>query len=116
MANLDSLIPARPFVGNLTPAQQEALNTFKAVLTKSSLYTPATDHSSASHDDSMLLWFLRARSFNPAAAQKQFADAEAWRERHEVDALYSYLVVDEFECSKRFNHAGQEGIRNIRPG
>ncbi|RDB15322.1 Sec14 cytosolic factor [Hypsizygus marmoreus] len=106
MANPDSSIPVHPFaghLGNLTASQQEALDTFKAALTKSGLYTPATDHSSvASHDDTTLLRFLRARAFNPAAARNQFADAEAWRKRHDVDALYSSFEVDEFERSKRF--------------
>lgn len=46
--------------------------------------------------------FLRARSFNPAAAQKQFADAESWRKKHDVDKLYEELKPDEMLQSQRF--------------
>ena len=46
--------------------------------------------------------FLRARRFDPVKAQKQFADAEAWRVKHNVDELYSTFPVDELEDSRRF--------------
>lgn len=46
--------------------------------------------------------FLRARRFDPAKAQKQFADAESWRAKHNVDELFETFPVDEFEASKRF--------------
>lgn len=46
--------------------------------------------------------FLRARRFDPAKAQKQFADAETWRSKNNVDELFATFPVDEFESSKRF--------------
>jgi hypothetical protein len=46
--------------------------------------------------------FLRARRFDPAKAQKQFADAEAWRKKHGVDALYAGFDPQEMEDSRRF--------------
>lgn len=46
--------------------------------------------------------FLRARRFDTVKAQKQFADAEAWRVKHNVDELYSTFPVDELEDSRRF--------------
>jgi len=46
--------------------------------------------------------FLRARSFNPAAAQKQFSDAEAWKKEHDVDRLFAGFDTEEFEDAQRF--------------
>lgn len=46
--------------------------------------------------------FLRARRFDPVKAQKQFADAEAWRAKHSVDEMFATFPVEEFEDSKRF--------------
>ena len=46
--------------------------------------------------------FLRARTFQPLLAQRQFAAAEAWRRAHGVDRLYATFDPDEFEYSKRF--------------
>ena len=45
---------------------------------------------------------MRARRFDPEKAQKQFADSEAWRTKHNVDELYANFPTDEFEDSKRF--------------
>ncbi len=46
--------------------------------------------------------FLRARRFDPKKAMKQFADSEAWRAKHNVEALYASFPVDEFERARRF--------------
>ena len=46
--------------------------------------------------------FLRARTFQPLLALRQFAAAEAWRRAHGVDRLYATFDPDEFEYSKRF--------------
>lgn len=47
--------------------------------------------------------FLRARSFQPEAALKQFQSAAAWRQKHDVENLYkSGFTVEEFEDAKRF--------------
>ncbi|KAJ3559314.1 hypothetical protein NM688_g423 [Phlebia brevispora] len=89
-------------IGHLTEAQQKAFATFQENLTKAQLYVPSVNGAKASHDDPTLLRFLRARRFDPVKAQKQFADAEAWRVKHGVDTLFSTFSVDEFESSKRF--------------
>ncbi|KAI0345696.1 CRAL/TRIO domain-containing protein [Trametopsis cervina] len=46
--------------------------------------------------------FLRARRFDPGKAQKQFADAEAWRVKNKVDDLYATFPPDEFELAKKY--------------
>lgn len=91
-------------LGHLTEAQQEAFASFRKILAESKLYVPAEEGASEnpSHDESTLLRFLRARRFDPKKAQKQFADAEAWRAKHNVDELYATFPVEEFEASKRF--------------
>ncbi|TFK39054.1 CRAL/TRIO domain-containing protein [Crucibulum laeve] len=101
-STIPSYDPFAGHLGHLTPAQEEALATFKDSLTKSKLYTPPTDISHASHDEPTLIRFLRARSFHPAQAQKQFVDAEAWRKKHDVDNLYATFEHEEFESAKRF--------------
>ncbi|KAK2459680.1 hypothetical protein APHAL10511_008325 [Amanita phalloides] len=102
-------------LGHLTKDQEESFNKFKEVLSSVKLYTPATGTSPASHDEPTLLRFLRARSFQPVPAQKQFADAEAWRRAHDVDRLYATFDPGEFEFSKRFyprwtGHRDKNGI------
>lgn len=46
--------------------------------------------------------FLRARRFDPTKAQKQFAEAEAWRSKHAVDELFASFPTEEFESAKCF--------------
>ncbi|KIK63120.1 hypothetical protein GYMLUDRAFT_222994 [Collybiopsis luxurians FD-317 M1] len=89
-------------VGHLTPEQSVALSEFKAKLSESNLYTPASDDSPASHDDPTLLRFLRARRFDPTKAKKQFADTHMWRTKHDVDKLFKEFDPVEFEDAKRF--------------
>ncbi|PIL22322.1 hypothetical protein GSI_15010 [Ganoderma sinense ZZ0214-1] len=89
---------------HLTHDQQAALSSFKDILAKARLYSPPSDpdRPRPSHDEPTLLRFLRARRFDPHKASKQFADAEAWRAKHNVEALYATFPVDEFETSRRF--------------
>ncbi|KAH9480189.1 Sec14 cytosolic factor [Psilocybe cubensis] len=92
-------------LGNLNPIQEQALTTFKDNLTKANLYVPAVEGPEAvkaSHDDATLLRFLRARSFNPSAAQKQFADAENWRKKHNVTEIYKEIGAEDLDLSRRF--------------
>lgn len=42
-------------LGNLTPEQEQALETFRQELTTAGLYTPTSEGSNASHDDATLL-------------------------------------------------------------
>ncbi|KAI9064652.1 CRAL/TRIO domain-containing protein [Trametes sanguinea] len=87
-------------LNHLTPDQQAAFAVFKDTLAKAQLYSPERPHPT--HDEPTLLRFLRARRFDPHKAHKQFADAEAWRKKHNVDALYATFPVDEFESARRF--------------
>ncbi|KIL67953.1 hypothetical protein M378DRAFT_73147 [Amanita muscaria Koide BX008] len=89
-------------LGHLTKEQEEVFATFKENLISAKLYTAPSDTSPASHDDTTLLRFLRARTFQPVPAQKQFADAEAWRKHHDVDRLYASFNAEELESTKRF--------------
>jgi len=89
-------------LGHLTAAQQQALSTFKANLTKNNLYRPPTNDQNASHDEPTLLRFLRARRYDPEKAEKQFSDTEAWRQKHNVDNLFATFDLIELETSKRF--------------
>jgi len=94
-------------LGHLTAEQEAALATFKENLTKDKLYSVPEGDGQApgtkpSHDDPTLLRFLRARHFDPVKAQKQFADAEAWRAKHDVDNLFATFPADEFETARRF--------------
>lgn len=79
------------------------LEAFKVKLASDGLYQPPSHHcTQASHDDTTLMRFLRARQYDLASAQKQFADTEAWRKRHDVDNLYKDFNADEMESARRF--------------
>ncbi|KAJ7457659.1 CRAL/TRIO domain-containing protein [Mycena galericulata] len=85
-------------LGNLSASQTDALAGFKRTLEEAKLYDPAQP----SPDDPTLLRFLRARSWDPAAALKQFSDAQAWRRKHDVDTLFTTFDPAEFENARRF--------------
>ncbi|PPR07267.1 hypothetical protein CVT26_012427 [Gymnopilus dilepis] len=101
-SNTELVRQLKGHLGNLTPEQEQALSTFKENLIKADLYKPGTESQKPSHDDPTLLRFLRARSFNPAAAQKQFTDTENWRKKHDVPRLFYEISDEDFEHSKRF--------------
>ena len=46
--------------------------------------------------------FLRARSFSPVAAQKQFSASENWRKKHNVAQVYYTTKPEDLEYSRRF--------------
>ncbi|KAJ6490191.1 CRAL/TRIO domain-containing protein [Mycena vulgaris] len=85
-------------LGHLSASQEDALAAFKRALADAKLYDPAQPSS----DDPTLLRFLRARSWDPAAALKQFSDTAAWRRKHDVDHLYTNFDPTELESSRRF--------------
>lgn len=91
-------------LGHLTEEQQKAFAAFKERLAQQKLYIPSftSDDQLPSHDEPTLLRFLRARRFDPLKAHKQFADAEAWRTKYNVDELYALFPPDEFESAKHF--------------
>ncbi|KAG8899144.1 hypothetical protein FRB99_006895 [Tulasnella sp. 403] len=106
-------------VGHLTPEQGEALEEFRGLVATAGLYHPGDPHAGIppSHDDATLLYalslhityganltyagtvyrrFLRARGFVPSKALKQFTDAEAWRNRMDIENLYANFNAEEF--------------------
>ncbi|KAJ7750957.1 CRAL/TRIO domain-containing protein [Mycena maculata] len=85
-------------LGHLSPSQESAFVAFKQALGDAKLY----DDAGPSHDDPTLLRFLRARSWDPAAALKQFSDSHAWRNKHDVDNLFATFDSAELEDSRRF--------------
>ncbi|KAG8918482.1 hypothetical protein FRC02_002339 [Tulasnella sp. 418] len=100
--SMDRSLQGHP--GHLTTEQEKALMEFKRLLIDAGLYSPGCpeDQKRPSHDDSTLLRFLRARRFVPAKALKQFSDEEKWRKDNDVDELYKYIDVEEFEETKKF--------------
>ncbi|KAI0051084.1 CRAL/TRIO domain-containing protein [Auriscalpium vulgare] len=86
----------------VTKEQAAALQTFKKTLQAAKLYTPATGDAPASHDDTTLLRFLRARKLDPVKAQAQFSATEEWRRKNDVVNLYATFPTDEFEHAKQF--------------
>ncbi|KAI5304141.1 hypothetical protein KEM56_006804 [Ascosphaera pollenicola] len=86
---------------HLTSEQAKAFDHFKAALQKEGLYTPASNLQPASHDDSTLLRFLRARRFDVQGGLKQFEDTEKWRKENHIDELYAEIDIDSYEESRR---------------
>ncbi|KAG5291783.1 CRAL/TRIO domain-containing protein [Histoplasma ohiense] len=93
--------PLLGFLNHLSPQQSEALISFKLVLKEEQLYTEAHGGARASHDDSTLLRFLRARRFDVQGALDQFRDTEEWRKTNQIDALYRNFDIDSYEDARR---------------
>lgn len=86
-------LPGHP--GNLTDAQTKALHELTALLKQDDALHPP-DSEPPSYQETQLLRFLRARSFNVAAARTMYLKAEAWKKEIQLDRL-----VREFEFSER---------------
>ncbi|ROT43013.1 Sec14 cytosolic factor [Sodiomyces alkalinus F11] len=84
--------------GHLTDHQQSQLIAFKELLTERGLYKPGPP---ASHDDPLLLRYLRARRWVPADAVTQFADTEAWRAANHIDVLYNTIDLTAYDAARR---------------
>ncbi|KAK2774796.1 hypothetical protein FQN52_006087 [Onygenales sp. PD_12] len=93
--------PLLGHLNHLSPEQTEALEAFKAVITEKKLYTAAEGEKAASHDDSTLLRFLRARRFEVNGAVDQFSATEEWRKTNDIDTLYQNFDVDSYEEARR---------------
>ncbi|KKZ59015.1 hypothetical protein EMCG_00880 [[Emmonsia] crescens] len=93
--------PLLGFLNHLSPQQLEALQSFKSVLTEEQLYTEPHGELPASHDDSTLLRFLRARKFDVKGAVDQFRATEEWRKTNQIDALYQNFDVDSYEEARK---------------
>lgn len=44
--------------------------------------------------------FLRARTFDPEGAFKQFSETEDWRKENRLDEYYDVIDVEEFETTR----------------
>ncbi|OAX77563.1 hypothetical protein ACJ72_08137 [Emergomyces africanus] len=93
--------PLLGFLNHLSPQQSEALQGFKSVLIEEELYTAPHGETPASHDDSTLLRFLRARRFDVKGAVDQFKATEEWRKTNQIDTLYQNFDVDSYEDARR---------------
>jgi hypothetical protein len=85
-------------LGHLTPKEEEAFVQFKELLIEHELYKPGPP---ASHDDPLLLRYLRARRWVASDALTQFSETEAWRKANDIDVLYHTIDVDAYESSRR---------------
>ncbi|PGH04924.1 hypothetical protein GX51_03220 [Blastomyces parvus] len=93
--------PLLGFLNHLSPQQAEALESFKSIIKEEQLYTEAHGETPASHDDSTLLRFLRARRFDVKGALDQFKSTEEWRKTNQIDALYENFDIDSYEEARR---------------
>ncbi|KAJ6263110.1 hypothetical protein Dda_1669 [Drechslerella dactyloides] len=92
--------PLAGHYGHLTHDQQSALHNFHVVLAEKGLYTPPSEKGPASHDETTLLRFLRARKFDVPSAVQQFSDTEAWRQETKIEQLYDTIDVQEYEQAR----------------
>lgn len=78
-------------LGNLTPAQQEALDRFRKEIQDDGKFVPER------MDDASLLRFLRARKFDVAKAKVMLYAAEQWRKDFGVDEIMQNFDFQEKE-------------------
>ncbi|KAH7143740.1 CRAL-TRIO domain-containing protein [Dactylonectria macrodidyma] len=88
----------RCHLGYLTQPEEEAFLRFKDVLVERGLLKKGPP---ASHDDPLLLRYLRARRWNVEHAFQQFKDTEEWRVANDIEVLYSTIELDAYEQSRR---------------
>ncbi|KEY69956.1 hypothetical protein S7711_06488, partial [Stachybotrys chartarum IBT 7711] len=85
-------------LGYLNDAQAAAFERFKALLEERGVWRRGPP---ASHDDPLLLRYLRARRWVPEDAYTQFKDTEDWRRANDIDVLYHTIDLDAYEQSRR---------------
>lgn len=85
-------------LGHLTADEETAFAHFKTYLAERGLYQPGPPPS---HDDTVLLRFLRARRWVPADAAKQFQETEEWRASVHIDLLYDTIDVAAYDESRQ---------------
>ncbi|EZF29842.1 hypothetical protein H109_06579 [Trichophyton interdigitale MR816] len=93
--------PLSGHLNHLSEKQAEALEAFKQQCVERKIYTPAQDGQAASHDDSTLLRFLRARRFDVNGALGQFQATEDWRRDNEINKLYENFDVYSYEEARK---------------
>lgn len=97
-ASLSEFAYPRGHLGHLNERESTAFAKFKEVLQERGLYRPGPP---ASHDDPLLLRYLRARRWNVEDAFKQFKDTEDWRKANDIDVLYNTIDLEAYEQSRR---------------
>ncbi|KAI5310908.1 hypothetical protein KEM55_002375 [Ascosphaera atra] len=109
----DSYLQGRE--GHLSSEQIKALDEFKSRLEKDGYYRRATEQEPASHDDSTLLRFLRARRFEINGGINQFKETEDWRKHNKIEKLYADIDIDSYEESRRMypQWTGRRDYRGI---
>ncbi|TVY55851.1 SEC14 cytosolic factor [Lachnellula suecica] len=88
-------------LGHLTTEEDTAFKSFKTLCAEKGYYKPGSAEGVASHDDALLLRYLRARRFHVEDAFKQFQDTEDWRKANELDKLYETIDLDHYEETRR---------------
>jgi hypothetical protein len=99
IAQLADYTYPRGHLGYLSEAESEALAQFKVVLQERGYWTPGPP--APSHDDPLLLRFLRARRWVVEDAFGQFKDTEDWRKANDLDVLYKTIELDAYEECRR---------------
>ncbi|CAM1503275.1 Fc.00g080510.m01.CDS01 [Cosmosporella sp. VM-42] len=85
-------------LGHLSPYEEEQFHRFKTVLEERGLWKRGPP---ASHDDPLLLRYLRARRWVVEDAYTQFKDTEDWRKANDLNVLYNTIELDAYERSRR---------------
>ncbi|KAH7182540.1 CRAL-TRIO domain-containing protein [Fusarium flagelliforme] len=85
-------------LGHLTQKQEEAFLQFKKVLEERGLLKPGPPPS---HDDPLILRYLRARRWDVEGAYTQFKETEDWRKANDLDTLYDTIDLSAYDFSRR---------------
>ncbi|KAI0132413.1 CRAL-TRIO domain-containing protein [Xylariales sp. AK1849] len=85
-------------LGHLTASEQQALKDFKVLLQDKGLWTPGPPPS---HDDPILLRYLRARKWVVQDAYGQFNETEQFRKANDIEVLYDTMDIESYETSKK---------------
>ena len=99
IAQLADYVYPRGHLGYLSESESEALDQFKVILQERGYWTPGPP--APSHDDPLLLRFLRARRWVVEDAFGQFKDTEDWRKANDLDVLYRTIELDAYEQCRR---------------
>ncbi|KAF7543816.1 hypothetical protein G7046_g9925 [Stylonectria norvegica] len=85
-------------LGHLNPHEEDAFRRFKDLLEERGVWKRGPP---ASHDDPVLLRYLRARRWIVEDAFQQFKDTEDWRAANDIEVLYNTIDLEAYEQSRR---------------